>query len=375
MTTPVRVLQVLGVLDRGGAETAVLNLYRAVDRTRVQFDFVCHSAVHGAFTDEILALGGRVYRAPAYTGVNHLAYTRWWNAFFVAHPEYRLIHAHVRSTASIFLMVARRHGLVTIAHSHSTSSGVGFRATMKDLLQLGIRQVADYFFACSTEAGEWLFGSAVCAGDRFFLVPNAITVDRFVFDPVARSEVRRELGLTDKFVVGHVGSFSRAKNHRFLVQVFEQVHRKQPSSVLLLAGEGGLRPDIERQIRACGLTGSTILAGVRTDVNRLLQAMDVLVFPSLHEGLPVALVEAQASGLKVLASASISSEVRLIPETEFLDLKAGVDAWADAALAWSEGYVRRNTSAEVAAAGYDIHSVAKWLSGFYMDKVSQQSVP
>lgn len=372
MSEPARILQVLGVLDRGGAETAVMNVYRAVDTSRVQFDFVCHTEAHGAFTDEILARGGRVFRAPAYRGTNHRAYIRWWDVFFREHSEYALVHAHVRSTASIFLRQARKHERITIAHSHNTSSGVGLRALTKDLLQLGIRRVADYYLACSRVAGEWLFGRAVCASGRFFVVPNAIPVGEYAFDPEVRSEVRREFGLTDEFVVAHLGSFSRAKNHRFLLHVFERIHRQLPASVLLLVGDGRLRPDIEAQIVELALSDSVILTGVRTDVSRLLQAMDVLVFPSLHEGLPVALVEAQASGLRVLASTAVSDEVKLIAETEFLDLQAGAGAWATATLISSAGYARRDTSSEIAVAGYDVTTTAQWLTDFYLGAIARR---
>ena len=151
-TTPIRVLQVLGGLEAGGAESFVMNLYRAIDKKKVQFDFVKHIEHKGVFEDEITQMGGKIYRCPQYTGKNHFAYCKWWDSFFKEHPEYHMIHGHVRSTASIYLKIAKKHGLVTIAHSHSTSNGSGISAIVKDMLRLPIRHTADYLFACSDKA-------------------------------------------------------------------------------------------------------------------------------------------------------------------------------------------------------------------------------
>jgi len=165
--TPLRVLHVLGGLERGGAESFVMNLYRNINRKNVQFDFVIHTDSHGVFFDEISALGGRVFHCPKYNGKNHFVYAKWWKTFFDTHSEYKIIHSHVRSTASIYLKIAKDKGLKTISHSHSTSSGTGLSSVVKNVLQYPLRYIADYLFACSKESGEWLFGKKAIKGSFF----------------------------------------------------------------------------------------------------------------------------------------------------------------------------------------------------------------
>jgi hypothetical protein len=157
MKGPLRVLRVVGWMDRGGAETTIMNAYRLIDRSKLQFDFVVHTEDNCAYNDEIRALGGRIYVMPRYNGFNHLSYVKAWNDFFSKHKEYKLIHGHLMSTASIYLKAAKKHGLKTIAHSHTISFGEGFLAIIKRLLQKQVHRYADYMFACSTPAGQMVF--------------------------------------------------------------------------------------------------------------------------------------------------------------------------------------------------------------------------
>lgn len=312
MTQPIRILQVLGGLDAGGAESFVMNLYRAIDRRYVQFDFVKHTSRVCLFEPEIARLGGRVFVCPRYTGKNHFVYLRWWKDFFAGHPEYKVIHGHVRSTAALYLPVAKRYGLVTIAHSHSTSNGSGASAAVKDLMQLPICHVADYLFACSDEAGEWLYGKRALQRSNYYRISNGIDLARFAFDGKTRARMRAELGIPDgALVLGHVGRFTQPKNHVWLVELFAAWNKHHPESRLLLVGDGELREDVRRQCETLGLTDKVLMPGAHTDTENYYQAMDVFVFPSLWEGLPVSVVEAQANGLPCLISEVITSEVRL----------------------------------------------------------------
>lgn len=312
MQQPVRVLQVLGGLDAGGAESFVMNLYRAVDRRYVQFDFVKHVPRAGLFEPEINRLGGRIFCCPQYTGKNHFAYLRWWREFFASHPEYKVIHGHVRSTAALYLSVAKRCGRVTIAHSHSTSNGKGVSAFVKNVMQLPIRSVAEYLFACSDEAGAWLYGKSALNRANYRRIPNGIDLGRFAFDAAIRARMRASLGIPEgTLVLGHIGRFSQPKNHGWLVNLFAEWHKRDANSCLLLVGNGELWEEIHKQCAAMGIADKVLMPGACADTENYYQAMDIFVFPSLWEGLPVSVVEAQANGLTCLISEVITPEVQL----------------------------------------------------------------
>ena len=211
---PIRILHVIGVLNRGGAETMIMNLYRSIDRTKVQFDFVENEGDEAAFDAEIRRLGGRIYHCPRYKGLNHFAYERWWNDFFKSHRgEYPIVHGHIGSTAAIYLSIAKKYGAFTIAHSHSAGLG----STMYRIFAYPTRYIADHFFACSRAAGVSGYGKKVGNDiSRCQMLNNAINAKKFVFCREARQQMRNDLHLSDNTVViGHVGRFVEAKNHLF----------------------------------------------------------------------------------------------------------------------------------------------------------------
>ena len=366
MKYPIRILHVFGSLNRGGAETMVMNLYRNLDRDKIQFDFVMHCTGKCDYNEEIEKLGGRIFSVPRFHGTNYFQYIAAWNGFFQEHREYRIIHGHVRSTASIYLGIAKKYGLVTIAHSHSTSSGKGIRAAAKNILQYPIRYRAEYLFACSRGAGRWLYGKKAVSKPNFRIVNNAIETEKYAFNLAVRSRMRKTLGLEDKFVVGHVGRFHPSKNHAFLLEIFYATLRKDRNAVLLLVGDGELCPQIEEQIGELGLKDHVILTGVRSDVPELLQAMDVFVFPSLYEGLGIVTVEAQAAGLPCFVSEAVPKEAYLTELIRCIPLSAAPEIWAETILECRDGFVRKDASGQVAVAGYDIRETAEKLQNFYL---------
>lgn len=364
----IRVLHVLGGLNRGGAETMVMNLYRNIDRSKVQFDFIVHTEDKCDYDDEIKSLGGRIYNIPKYTGKNHLHYKKAWSSFFEENPKYKIIHGHVRSTATIYLKVAKKYGLTTIAHSHNTSSGKGVSAIVKNILQHQIRYTAKFMFACSKTAGIWLFGYKACQKDNFYILNNAIDAEKFIYDEKKRMEKRKELQVEDKFIIGHMGRFHTQKNHNFLVDIFKQVHESEPNTVLMLVGEGDLRGSIEKKVNDLGLGNSVIFTGVRADIAELLQVMDVFVFPSLYEGLPLTVVEAQAAGLPCLISDKITAEVKIMDILTNISLEESVQSWAKKVLSYLNSFERKNTYLEIVKAGYDIKGTVNWLQEFYINQ-------
>lgn len=368
MAGPIRILHVIGIMNRGGAETMIMNLYRNIDRTKVQFDFVENSDEPAAFDDEIRALGGRIYRCPHYNGKNHFSYVRWWKEFFRGHRgEYPIVHGHIGSTAAIYLSIAKKNGAYAIAHSHSA----GMDSILYRAYSYPTRHIADHFFACSRDAGIVRYGKRIGNNHTCCeVLTNAIDVCKFTFCPQTRTAVRNSLGIdASTFVVGHVGRFAEAKNHAFLIDIFAQIHQRRPDAVLLLVGDGELRPQIEKQIADKGLQDSIILTGVRSDVNRLLQAMDVFVFPSLYEGLPVSIIEAQAAGLPCLISDKVPIECKKTGLVTQIPLASGAQAWADAVFQ-AVSVPRVDTAEQIRNAGYDIFETAKWLQNYYLEVVN-----
>lgn len=370
MSGAVRVLHVVGAMGIGGAETMVMNLYRQIDRQRVQFDFVVHTDRAGAYDGEIKSLGGRIYSCPRYRGANHLSYINWWKTFLKGHTEYKILHSHIRSTASLYLPIAKRHGLTTIIHCHNTSNGKGIRAAFKDMLQLPLRRQADYLFACSKEAGEWLFGKKAVESERFHVVPNAIDCERFRFDPALRENVRKKLGVEDCFVVGHVGRLTPQKNHSFLFRIFQELLKKRTNAVLFLLGDGELRDQLIKETATLGISSRVIFFGARRNVSDYYQAMDAFVFPSVWEGFPVTMVEAQASGLLCFISDIVTSECILSPDGHMISLKKSPAEWAEKILNTTQQQNRKDGIENVIRAGYDIGKNVRWLENYYLEKVN-----
>ena len=357
----IRILQMIGSLNVGGSQTMILSIYRSIDRERMQFDFVLDHPDERYFAAEAEALGARIYTMPIFRGANAGEVRRDWNNFFYTHPEYTVLHSHVRSYASLYLPVARRHGLKTIIHSHNTSNGTGMTALVKDVLQRPLRDQADVLMACSTEAGEWLYGRRACQSGRFVFLPNAVDTRRFAMDPASRRALRRELGLEGRLVIGHVGRFNEAKNHGFLLDVFKLVHDRRPDAALLLVGDGALQGEAVRKAVALGIAEDVLLTGNRSDVPALLGAMDLFAFPSLWEGLPVTLIEAQAAGLPCLISDTITHDVDVSPLVTRLSPDSA-ERWAEELL---KPRARVDVTADIVRAGFDVRSSAQKLTELY----------
>lgn len=365
---PIRILHVLAGMDRAGTETMIMNLYRKLDRGRMQFDFVVCTERKCDYDDEIAALGGRIHRCPRYVGANHFAYKKWWKDFFPAHPEYKIVHGHIGSTAAIYLNIAKKYGRFTIAHSHNTSVDKTLKGRLYALYSYRTRYVADYFFGCSRQAlidryGEKVEGNSSIAR----VLPNAIDVSQYRYDEGARAAVRDELGIPkEAFVAGTVGRLTAQKNPFEMLEIINEMRQRKPDVLFLWAGRGELQDKIEKKAAELGLTQNIRFLGARDDVNRVLQAMDVFLFPSLWEGLSVAAVEAQAAGLPIICNETLTDETRITKNCVFLPL-GNPALWADTALAVNPA-VRQDTTEQIIAAGYDISSTARWLQEFYTER-------
>nr|WP_321262497.1 glycosyltransferase family 1 protein [uncultured Sphaerochaeta sp.] len=363
---PIRVLQILGGLFHGGAEAMIMSLYHHMDTSKVQFDFLVHTDQEGVYDKEIIDCGGKIHHAPEYHGYNHFGYKAWWQFFLKEHPEYHILHFHIRGTAAIAIPIAKRMGRITIAHSHSTDNGKSIKAALKNVFQHSLKNQADYLFACSEPAAIWLFGKKVLRADNFFLWKNAIETNKFSFNEDIRQKMRTSFEYDDVFVIGHVGRFITAKNHMFLLDVFSEIYKQNSKARLLLIGDGELRFPIEQKIQSIHLDDVVTLAGARSDVQDCLQAMDVFLFPSLFEGLGIVAIEAQANGLPCIVSDSIPQEVKMSELLTFVSLKKPTEYWAQQVLSHYKEIRRAGDVEQIKKAGYDIIESAQALQAFYL---------
>lgn len=362
MGEPIRILHMIGSLNIGGSQAMVINLYKNIDRSKIQFDFILDHPLETYYKDTVLSLGARVYEMPTFTGKNYFQVRKAWARFFLDHPEYKILHSHVRSYASIYIPIAKRCGLKTIIHSHSTSNGAGISSIVKRIMQFPLRYQADYLIACSTQAGCWLFGEKACQKSNYLFLPNAINVDMYRYSENESQACRGKLGLTGKFVVGHVGRFHRSKNHAFLLDVFAEICKHRSDAMLLLIGDGELRGEISEKIKVLELQDRVILAGNCNNVPELLQVMDVFAFPSAWEGLPVTVIEAQAAGLRCFISDNITKDVDVSELVVRLPINDPC-VWADNILRVTTERV--DVSQNIRAAGFDVSDTAMRLVNFY----------
>lgn len=364
MAEPIRILHMIGSLNIGGSQSMIINLHKAIDKTKVQFDYVIDRPDQLHYADIVRQLGGKIFVMPSFKGTNFIEVRRAWSIFFKEHPEYRILHSHIRSYASLYLPIARKAGLKTIIHSHSTSNGKGLASIVKRIMQYPLRFQADHFFACSKEAGAWLFGKKVVDSEKFHILQNAIDAEKYRFNQDVRDKYRKEIGLGDKKTFIHVGRFHPAKNHSFLLNLFAEIHKKNNNTVLLLAGDGELRTSIELQIATLGIQESVILLGSRNDVPNLLQASDCFLFPSIWEGFGMVAVEAQAAGVPCICSTGIPKSVAVVPDLCHFVSTDNIQKWIE--LANNAKPLLDDTSEYVQNAGFDIKTTAATLTDFYL---------
>jgi len=378
---PIRVLQVLTIMNRGGAETMIMNYYRNMDRTKIQFDFLLHRPDVGVFDEEIKNLGGNIYRLSNINFANLQAYQKSLDAFFKNHTEYKIVHAHLNALSVFVLKAAKNNGIpVRIAHSHTSLYHINInpfskkRSSMnfivkflaQNYFKFGARKYANHFLACGKQAGIWLFGENNLSKVTF--INNAIASSNFTYNQSIANDYKKKLNVKNKLVIGHVGNFVPEKNHTFLLKVFKEIKKLNMEAVLILVG-GGNKTPMEVQAKNMKLNNSVQFLGVRDDVAQILQAMDVFIFPSTNEGLPVTLIEAQAAGLKIIASNGVSNELNITGLVNFESLKQKPKRWAELTIAL-KNYNRTNTKNLIVSGNYDIGNNAIMLQDFYKKNIT-----
>lgn len=390
MSSPTIVLHVVGRLDIGGAESRIMDLYRNIDREKVQFHFVQHTMDRCAFEEEIEHLGGKIYRVPRFNVKNYFTYKKAWKELFEAHPEIKVVQGHMTSTGAIYLPIAKKAGVeITIAHARSAGVDPGLKGHLTRFLRRDLYKKCDYRFTCSGMAGESVFGDQKQISRKATFIPNAIDVDKFKYDEEIRNQIRYELGIQNKFVIGHVGRFSHMKNHKYMLQILEQCIQLEkekglPETVLMFLGDGELKEEIMEQAVAMGISSRVFFMGNKRDVNRYYQAMDYFLLPSLYEGLPGTAVEAQASGLPGIMSDSVTAEAVVTDLIQMRSIKEEPLIWAKEIMKTSEivsgvlcktesgnssttGMKDRSCYAQVVReASFDVKEQAKRMQKFYL---------
>lgn len=372
MGQPVRILHILGNTQLGGAESRIMDLYRHMDRSVVQFDFVVHSKEEGYFNEEIRKLGGRIFRVPRFRVLNYFSYCRAWKKLLQEHrdadgrSEFHMIQGHMTSTAAIYLPIARKCGIeTTIAHARSAGVDKGLKGILTRFLRRNLSKKADYLFTCSELAGISVFGKKAVEQGRTRFLPNAIDCQKFAPDPLVREKIRRELGIENCYVIGHVGRFHYAKNHEYLLRVFaELVKRKTRDYVLLLLGEGSGMEDIRILSQELGIGDKVYFLGNKSNVNDYYQAMDYFVYPSRFEGMPGTIVEAQTAGLRCLMSDTICKEVIATELVTTRSISEDPGLWADE-IEQHLQYQRSSRVDEMKELGFDVHGQAVLMTDFY----------
>ncbi len=359
----IRVLQVVTRMTSGGTETLLMNIYRQIDRSRVQFDFLVQTEQPQFYDEEILSLGGRIFRAPYYNLVNRREYRDSIVKTLKEHPEISVVHAHNNFFSDVALEAAHKAGIqVRIAHAHIAQPQLlGWRQyaryAARPIALRSFRRHATLCLACSDMAGDWIFGKN--SGYRF--IPNAIDFNRFRFDPAARTRIRNELDLGDCKVYGHVGRMSRQKNHLKLLFVFAEIHKKDPDARLILLGKGSLQEELEAQSRTLGIADHVLFLGTKQNVPDYYAAMDAFIFPSFWEGMPVTVIETQANGLPSLISDHVTPQVAFTDAVDILPLEASDEEWADRAMAMAGR--KRSAMPESKDCAFDIKTAAvRWMN-------------
>lgn len=368
----IRVLHIVDSLDMGGIQTFLLNVYRNIDRSKIKFDFLLFREHKQVLEDEFINLGSNIYKLPNWRQ-GYIRNRKSLNAFFKEHKEYETVHYHAGTLAYIGpLRAACKAGVpVRIMHSHNTKAAGGPWNKYAHLYhKMRITKYATNYFACGDLAGKWMFGGTAVE-NNVKVINNGIKTADYAFNEEVRYRIRKELDVEDRFVIGHVGRFSIEKNHTFLIDIMDKIKGVVPNAVLLCAGDGVEKANVEEKVKKIGLENYVKFLGIRRDIPDLFQAFDIFVLPSLFEGFPVVLVEAEAAGLPCVISDSISKEVVIKDNVKMISLESPVDYWINEIKNNNKNIIDNHPLIE---AGFDIKTTAGLLTDFYIEKVHYESI-
>ena len=373
MDYPIKVLVLDTVMDRGGAETMMMNYLRNMDRSKVQLDFMVNREYKADYEDEIKELGGKIYRMCPMYPQNFGKYKRQIREFLKAHPEYQIIHSNLEERSYFALKEAKKLNIpVRISHSHNAPKGFDLKSIVRYYFRARLKPQVTHMFTCGLEAGDWLYGKE--NRDKFIMQNNAIDAKAYEYNEEIEKKMRKEFDLEGKFVIGHVGRFFPQKNHSFLIDIFNEVHKKDKDAILMLVGGGELKEEIENKVKSLGLENYVRFTGVRSDVNNIMQCFNVFILPSLFEGLPVTMVEAQAAGLKCIISDKVPKQCDITGNVQVIPLEKSPEKWAEEILKYKDNYKKESMYEKIVEAKFDIKENALWMQNFYINALKEKGV-
>lgn len=359
-----RVVHIIGKVEMGGVQAVVMNYYRNIDKTKVQFDFIIDGYNETPIDEEIKSMGGKVYKIEPYEKNIFKNMLQCYKIFKT--NKYTIVHCHLNTLSVFPLFVAWICKIkIRICHNHSTAAkGEGKKNLIKYILLPFSKLFATHYCACSELSGRWIFGNNFYNKGKVKLIKNAIDINKYSYNKFVRDKKREQMNLNNKFVIGHVGRFVYQKNHNFLIDIFNEAYKINNNLILILVGDGQLKNQIQYKVKKLGLKDNILFLGNRFDVPELMQAMDLFLLPSFYEGLPVVGVEAQAAGLKCIFSDSITYETKVTNLVEFIGLNKSPKYWANQIIKYSDRYNRENTDIQIKKAGYEIkiaaHNLLLW---------------
>lgn len=365
----INILQVVAGLDRGGVETLLLNIYKQIDKKRFQFIFLCYGDAKFDYEEEVLALGAKIVRLPQPTNpITHIKQVKE----LIKKEQIDIVHSHTYYNSAFITLAAKQCKVkVRITHSHNTKDNkpqTWKRKIYAFICKKMIRHYTTDFVACGEEAGKALYGKK----QKFKVINNGIELENFQYNKDIRTQYRKQFAIPEgQIVIGHVGRFQEQKNHRFLIDIFKEYTTMQESATLLLVGTGELQEEIKEKVKKEGLEDKVKFLNSRNDVAKLYQMMDLFLFPSFYEGLPVTLVETQASGLKALVSSKVTKEVVYTDTIEYFDLENHTaKQWAEKICEMN--LERKNTEKQIKECPYDSKVVTRDLENWYEEKLAEK---
>lgn len=364
---PLRVAHIIGKWVGGGVEAVVMNYYRNINKNEIQFDFICDEDSTNIPYEEINSLGGKVILIPPYQKV--FKYQKELKRV-LEEGNYKIVHSHINALSVFPLKAAKKAGVpIRIAHSHSTTNKKEWKKNfLKSILKPFSKVYATNYFCCTEHAGRWLFGNKEFDKGNVYIINNAIDIEKFKFNENIRIKKRAELGISkDITVYGHIGRFVDQKNHKFLIEVFSEIHKLNKNTKLIMVGKGPLEDDIKKQIKELNIEDDVLMLGQRLDANELYQVFDVFLFPSLYEGLGMVLVEAQASGCYCIASTCVPKVAKMTDLVEFESLDSTYE-WVKLAESINNKKCNRAIFSNIITKkGYNIKNEVKSLEEIYIN--------
>lgn len=363
MSKPIRILHIVQKMEAGGTQAFLMNLYRNIDRDKIQFDFLVEYEEKEFYDDEIISLGGKIYYTNFRKTLNVIKFKKTLSNILKEHPEYKIVHIHATAIGKICTDVAKKCGVKTIiAHTHNNSAVKDWKYYPKILLRKLYTKGPTDFFACSEDAGRYTFKNK-----KFTIVYNAIDIDKFLFKQEIREEFRKEFNIEDKFVIGNIGRLHEQKNQSFLIDVFYEIQKRKDNAILLIVGKGPLENELKEKVSNLGINDKVYFLGNRKDIERIYQGMDVFVLPSLFEGLGIVAIEAQVSGLPVIASTGVAKEANITNNILNIDLSEPIDVWVEA-ICKTKVNNRKSIEDIVRKSKFNIKNNVKFLQEFYLKK-------